>query len=390
MLCLLSQLAMDTMALVFWITHGGRMGSHSRTELIAGLLMGIVALTLLLPWILFVRSMSREQLCLRNLKHLGVALASYHDTHNHFPPAAVWIGEGESLGDGELPIGVIDHVFEGEVGGRMATNWVVALLPHLNEVELADMFVPEVGVGSEFNARGRETSVDILLCPSDPHNTNSYLRGPGLQNQYARGNYALNMGPDRLCMQEVDPDGCPGGFHVDSPDLLNENRQMWGSGLGGYNKAFSMADVTAGASNVIHVDEIRSGPHDRDSRGVWALGFIGSSVTAAHGLSDRGEGSVQDAAGPNNQYMHADDIVGCEAVLNQMGREYLIDVGMPCAPGTNTANQATARSMHEAGVHVLRCDGSADFVSDNVGPEIWYTTHTRDGRNLVEAALPVE
>jgi prepilin-type processing-associated H-X9-DG protein len=64
-------------------------------------------------------------------------------------------------------------------------------------------------------------------------------------------------------------------------------------------------------------------------------------------------------------------------------------MGMPCASdivnGLEATIQATARSMHPNGVHVVMLDGSAHFVSENIDPQIWTDIHsslTNDQFNL--------
>lgn len=354
----------------------------SLIELLVVVAVVAILLALLLPAVFRSRQAARRTQCLNNMRQLGIALSHYHDTHSLFPPAAVWAGPpGEPLGAGQLPIGLIDHRLAGEPQGRMSANWLVMLLPQLDQAPLYQSYNSLLPVDAEENQTVREASLPFLQCPSDPYNADPYSRGSTDDHLYARGNYALNFGPDRLCAIEADPENCRGGFHVDSVDMLNENSVLWGSGLGGFNKSFSYADVTAGTSNVVIVDEIRAGPHHRDSRGAWALGFVGSSLTARHGLADSRR---EDSYGPNNQNEGADDIWGCAEVAADKGASWLSEQEMPCNAGTMTADQATARSLHNAGVHVLKCDGSAEFVSDSVSLEIWFNQHRRDGGQGVE------
>jgi prepilin-type processing-associated H-X9-DG protein len=263
----------------------------------------------------------------------------------------------------------------------MHANWLVMLLPQLDQASLHGTWHSSLPVMAVENRAVREAALSILKCPSDAYNDALYLRdgaaGPGA-NRYARGNYALNFGPDRGCAVAADPENCPDGFHVDSLDLLYENQVVWGSGLGGVNKSFAFKDVATGLSNVVIVDEIRSGPHALDSRGAWALGFVGSSVTFRHGLADTNR---EDAYGPNNQNPSSDDIVGCAAVAATEGPTWLSSRKMPCRSAPQDAaqaSQATARSLHPGGVHVLMCDGSAHFLSDSVSLDVWYRIHKRD------------
>ena len=197
----------------------------------------------------------------------------------------------------------------------------------------------------------------------------------GSTNTYARGNYAMNWGPGQRCIEEVEAQ-CQDGFHVDNPDLLTKNSVYWGNGAGGVNRSFGFKDFSAGASHFVMVDEIRAGVHAVDPRGTWALGYIGASGTARHGLHI----NFEDDAGPNNQSALSDDIVGCRELTTALGAEFG-RLRMPCWVPSDTTlevnTQATSRSTHPGGVHVLMADGSAHFISDSINPDVWHDMHSR-------------
>ena len=112
----------------------------------------------------------------------------------------------------------------------------------------------------------------------------------------------MNFGPGRACVMALEPD-CENGFHVDSAELLTKNSVTWSDGAGGFNKSFGFKDIIGGTSSFVILDEIRAGIHPLDPRGAWALGYAGASLTMRHGLITPRE----DAAGPNNQTVAADD-----------------------------------------------------------------------------------
>ncbi len=125
------------------------------------------------------------------------------------------------------------------------------------------------------------------------------------------------------------------------------------------------------------MDEIRAGIHALDPRGAWALGFPGASSTVRHGLLHR----TEDAVGPNNQDPDSDDIIGCAAMIAEFGEGELLKQKMPCHYPSDPLEmniQATARSLHPGGVHVLMADGSAHFVSDQVNLDVWFHMHHRE------------
>lgn len=351
--------------------------------------LGIVALvsSVLVPSIQAARVSARKQQCLKNIQQLGAGLLSYHEQFASFPPAVQWAGPpGEPLGVGQFPVGVVDRIALGVVTAadpdRVHGNWLVRLLPYLDQQRLWGEFDSQSPISSASNQMVRTTSIALLKCPDDAFNGRPYVRDfarPDPSNVYARGNYAMNLGPGKFCFQEIDA-SCVTGFHVDSPDLLRANMSFWGDGAGGVNRSFGLKDIRGGASHFVVVDEVRAGVQPMDPRGSWALGYIGASLTARHGgLSER-----EDASGPNNQHRSADDIVGCNDIKDKIGVAELQRLRMPCWSTKRTDEpqvniQATSRSMHQpGGVHVLAADGSGRFVSDMITANIWFCLHSRE------------
>lgn len=357
--------------------------------------IGIIGLlvALLIPAIQASRAAARKTQCLNNLRQIGLALQTYHSDHNVLPPTVVWGGpKGEPQGGGRYPVGLIDRIALGTATSddpdRAHANWLIMLLPQLDQGPLWNSFDSSSSISSDANQIVRETVLSSLQCPSDDSSFQQamYVRDKlagGSSNKYARGNYAMNMGPGRGCIFELQPD-CEDGFHVDNPDLAQENAVLWGAGAGGVNRSFGFKDMTAGTSHFAVVDEIRAGIHPLDPRGAWALGFAGASLTVRHGVMHRRE----DAAGPNNQHPGSDDIVGCIAMTSELGVDKILSLKMPCLgrPSNHVELnvQATARSRHPGGVHVLIADGSAHFVSDLVSAEVWFYMHSREPAEAFE------
>jgi hypothetical protein len=294
------------------------------------------------------------------------------------------------LGFGLAPIGVIDRVARfGRVDrDTIYANWAIMLLPFLDQQALYRQFDPRVPISFKKNAVARATDVATLKCPSDPWNgaDNLFQRGlaAGLTgNTYARGNFAINVGPDNNCVSGTKtPDGpCVQGFIAVGEPLMTKNHQVWGSGVAGLNRSFRFADLSDGMTNTVVLDEIRAGLHALDPRGVWALGQIGSSCIARHGKFD-------DADGPNHDNPLGEAFIGCDALMDQLGPDVLHRERMACyAVGlTKEINaQAGSRSLHPGGVHVLTCDGSAHFIADEVDRVTWHAIHTRSGRESTES-----
>lgn len=357
-------------------------GGFTVIELIV--VIGIIGLlaALLLPAVQAAREAARASQCFNNLRQLGIAFHNYHDAHSCLPPGVVWNGgPGEPLGAGAVSVGPIDRVAIGysPANGpdRILANWAVLMLAQFdqqNAYEKLDLSKP---IDDPTNAQVRSASLSVMLCPSDPYNTKPYeratLSGVTTGHTYARGNYAINAGPDRQCY--MSKSGCTNGFFVANPDLLHKNMVVWGTGISGVNKSFRLRDFPAGTTCLTALDEIRAGIDPVDPRGVWALGNVGSSATDCHGIYNLGN-----TGPPNNLSPNADDIVGCSALLTKYGLAELTRLGMPCqvnkANGIEIAIQATSRSLHPMGVHILTLDGSAHYISDNIDPQVWQDLHS--------------
>ncbi|NOX54507.1 MAG: DUF1559 domain-containing protein [Planctomycetes bacterium] len=349
---------------------GKRTGGFTVVELLVAI--GIIAMlvALLLPAVQQAREAARRTGCRNNLKQLGLALHHYADTHRVLPPAVVLSGLGEPYGAGMLPLGTFDRVAMGISPGqepdRILANWAILLLPFLDQTTLYERFDLNVPVDEQVNSAPRNVRLPVFLCPNDSGNDVAYDRGLLAGNSgrlYARGNYALNLGPNRPCFR-FDP-GCPTGFSTGTRDLVRTNATLWGSGVCGFNVSFRFADFRRGMSNMVAADEIRAGLDPLDPRGTWALGMPGCSLTAV----------VRD--GPNTHV--GDGIVSCTELTLAYSREGLKRRGMPCVSSPIPGNiGASARSQHPGFVHVLMLDGAVQSISNSIAQNVWGKMHSKD------------
>lgn len=342
-------------------------------------IIGLLA-ALLVVAVQSARGAARRTQCANNLRQAGLALNNYYAAHNMLPPGVVWEPPGEPLGYGLLPIGVIDRVARtGETDDdTIYANWAIMVLPHLEQAASAATFDPRRPISHDNNAIVRTTWLPVMACPSDPYSEpgNPFHRGLAADvhgNTYARGNYAINVGPDNDCMEtwEVVPP-CRDGFFVRGRDLLRDNDQVWGTGVAGINRSFNFAAITDGLSNTVMLDEIRAGIDAVDPRGAWALGQVGSSLIARHG-------KLGYARGPNPSG-GVDHIIGCRALRDRVGGFFALhSMGCEEGPADGSNVGCAARSMHRGGVHVAMVDGTVHFVSNRIDLDVWHALHTRNG-----------
>ncbi len=332
---------------------------------------------LVLPALNIGRESSRRATCTHHLSRIGAAIQAYHESHDELPPAAEW---GWDISPFDID------------GGTTDANWTIYLLPHLDEQMLSSMYDSTNPISDPANKEFRITHLEVMSCPSDAYNRadNLYFRNfqtgrRALPQTYARGNYAINGGAHARCDAPGHPGmPCASGYQVENKGVKQrggETYRRWGIGIAGINKSFSFDEFANGLSRTVALDEIRAGIHPLDPRGVWSAGQVGMSITWAHGIHG-------DAVGPNNCAPESDDILGCNILYEIVGIDKLVDEKMGCCDHCHSGNdQAGARSMHPGGVHVLMCDGSVHFTTDEIDQSIWHVMHSRENSQAFEMPL---
>ena len=109
-------------------------------------------IALLLPAIQAAREASRRSTCKNNLKQIGVALHLYHDSYQSLP--AGWTGFDPATQ-------------EPDPEGPPGWGWAAALLPYLEEGNLAKAARLDLPLIDPVNTKPRATVLPVYLCPSD-------------------------------------------------------------------------------------------------------------------------------------------------------------------------------------------------------------------------------
>lgn len=313
-----------------------RRSAFTLVELLVVIAIIGVLVALLLPAVQSAREAARRMQCQNNLKQLGISLHNYHDTKGAFPPS-VQFDVGQAPGSST----------------NFRPNWVILLLPHVEQQSLYDSFDFTQTISHANNRTARGVELAFMKCPSDGFNRRKFAgTASGDGDNWARGNYAANG-----CNAELSWLGEGGGW-----------ADMTKRGVMGPNVSLEIGGIRDGTSNTMLLGEIRAGISDKDRRGVWAMGTAGPSALFWHGYGG-------DDNGPNF-YSGAnldDDIVGCD----QIDAQLKITHKMTCC--NCNSKQMTARSVHTGGVFSIFCDGSVHFISDNINtsgswggsPAVW-------------------
>jgi len=301
-------------------------------ELLVVIAIIAILIGLLLPAVQKVREAAARISCSNNLKQLGLACHSYHDTAGTLPPACL-VGPG---------IGWNDQ-------NNIGPNWCILILPYIEQQNLYNQVQQNImNYQSNINDNGwrniRGQTIKTYICPSDPFTTVNSSRNIG---GWARGCYGANTGPA----------GPANTINGANPNVgLNSNPSITipGGGPVGINYGSTMTALTNadGTANTILIKHIRSGPGATDGRGSWAFPIIGGSHTGACPTGD--------CYGPNDTGDNSDDVTGC---TNRK------DIQMGCWNGG--FGQQNARSAHTGQVLAAMADGSVRGIRNSVDLRTW-------------------
>jgi len=318
-------------------------------ELLVVIAIIAILIGLLLPAVQKVRAAAARVQCQNNLKQMGLALQTYHDSNGTFPPAALAV-------PGTSPVNPRD------AGWGM--TWQVLILPQIEQNGLYNQW--NRSNDAQGNAQVTSIPVTTYLCPSDakaPNITNAN----GLVFNMARGNYGIN-----------------GGAGLGTNNNVLNNR--WRKGLTHFRQRYaaSIGDVIDGTSNTVAVTElVKSLTTGDNSQGAWA--YPGADYITAY----NDQGSVgNNYAVTNLPASNQTQVPNCDARLatcqtytphcdnNLTGVDSIFGCGEQ-GPGQ------TARSNHPGGVNAVLVDGSVRFVSNTVDGRVWLAVFTIAGGEVV-------
>jgi prepilin-type N-terminal cleavage/methylation domain-containing protein/prepilin-type processing-associated H-X9-DG protein len=320
--------------------------AFSLVELLVVIAIMGVLLALLLPALQSVRESARTTQCHNNLKQLALALQNYHDVHHTFPPS-VQFDSGEEPGQSD----------------NYRKNWIILILPFLEEQTTFDRFDFSKPISDISNRPARGTSISTLRCPTDLGHDVLYAGLSGSQegNNWARSNYAAN-GANAWLLARNWPGPYPPSpqcAHCGMPGVGPTAASGWADvrfrGVMGACVSVPLRKITDGSSHTMLLGEVRVGLSAHDPRGTWAMGAAGASALFGHGFGG-------DASGPNACDTSSDDLRACDAITADVGATVLQAECMTCYQ--SETKQVGLRSRHPGGVMTAFCDGSVHFILD--------------------------
>lgn len=136
-----------------------------------------MGISVLLPAIQAAREPGRRTVCVDNLRQIGVAMQSYHQKYDCFPPS-----------------------FIPDESGKPKHSWRVLILPFLGERELYAKYRFDEPWNGPHNKTLADQKPSVYRCPSDATSDRS-------ESSYAMivGPHAISDGPTSHCKSDIKP-----------------------------------------------------------------------------------------------------------------------------------------------------------------------------------------
>lgn len=204
---------------------------------IIGILMG-----LLLPAVQAAREAASRTQCRNNMKQIGIAVHTFHDTRRFIPPSRP---------------------------RDRFISWAVLLMPYMEQQNLYDSFDWQATYASQDPEVTRIT-LPVYFCPSRrrPMISQNERQGP----VGACGDYAGNAGYNSYW---AEPDGNPNGVFVTG--LESDHPLLPGDRIGQIVGRYRFASISDGLSNTVFIGEKAVNEKFMGLSGGWGDGSIYNS-----------------------------------------------------------------------------------------------------------------
>jgi prepilin-type N-terminal cleavage/methylation domain-containing protein/prepilin-type processing-associated H-X9-DG protein len=349
-------------------------------ELLVVIAIIAILIGLILPAVQKVREAAARTACSNNLKQIGVALFTYHDQQEQFPPG-----------------GTDDHKPYGKSTSNVnlyGSSWMVSILPQIEESSLYAAWMlpgPRQGLvnpSGTYNTVGvvNGVSISTYKCPSSPY--------PRFLSVSAFDNSTYNYDISTFAGQVMAADYagiC--GSAVMPPSYAGPAGRSVSGGWGGQTidtggvlfpfSSVRVMDISDGASNTLLVGE-GSNPNPLNDGNDWRFGGnfgwtagmlgCGPPVSYAGNSSDfstwANKSGLWELSGPANVALNLTTIMyqvnQTQQLTTQVGAD-ANDPGYPSNGGTGgQVHNMPLSSAHPGGANVVFADGSVRFLSNGL------------------------
>jgi len=351
-----------------------RPGGFTLVELLVVIAIIGVLVALLLPAIQAARESARRSQCTNNLRQLSLAHLNYESTNGGFVHMAkFWYNsvDGSPVNWGP---GYHDAHPGGPGGWWDDHGWYIPLMPYIEQANLANAGDPDAPLSAAVNEPVRKAFVSVHECPSDI----------GLQrNEWdidiwarIRTNYVVNAG--NTIYGQYD-------FNMPCPGTTTPRLCFFGGAPFGPVKLTSLARISDGLSNTLMMSEGLvlpetpgwGGPYSDAQTALGGQVFTGWH-TPNSGLPDaltRLGGWINNVRdGFLTQGIPLPDPEVNMRAFTVEGE--VAEIGAYGDPLGHRRQHTTARSHHPGGVNTSRCDGSVQFVQEDISPIVWQALST--------------
>ncbi len=325
---------------------------------IIGIMVG-----LLLPAVQAAREAARRMQCGNNLKQIGLALHNYESAHRALPPSRIEFNPTTA----QQAAGMV----------RLHAGWQSMVLPFIEQMALYEQYNRSMNWFDQRNYPATTTVVNGFTCPSAPQNRPAV---PQAITQARSPNMwfgqTVSFGPS------------------DYPAINNIRRAAWvcnGSDMQGtiqrqlpgalFPKQPLMGvkfnEILDGLSNTICLVEDAGRPE------LWISGRQGQNPRnpgAAHHMT----GFVEEGYGwADLQDSFSLDGSNAAGVPNATASASPHNTTINGNCMINCSNDGEIYSFHTGGAHALRCDGSVQFLSQQMDGLLLVRMCTKDQREVI-------
>lgn len=279
-------------------------------ELLVVITIIAILVAILLPAVQNAREAARRQQCQNNLKQMGIALHSYHASHQTFPPGeiarlAVSITAG-TLGSVQATDPMESRNVNSLGQGWHGTSWMLMILPQIEQNEIAKAWNYGLNVRDNGDPQRNidfpaQRDIPAFYCPTrrSDMKARDFNRVRRVDQNYVRGgnDYGGCIG-HLIAFDDV----TRATYNLTPAQALNAGVQLYGpqkdlNGCFSVNSNVRERDISDGTSNVIMCGEvdrlngdipaIGPNPDINKSSDGWAWGGAATMFSTRSGLNKK-------------------------------------------------------------------------------------------------------